>query len=72
MVLKFLYNVVEDCFQSVCTFFTLIDNASVYMGVIMNASDVLEVLATFRLCKYDRNNIPSTVIFGVCEVLIFI
>ena len=72
MVLEFLYNVVEDRFQSVCAFFAFIDNASVHMGVIMYASNVLEVLATFRLCKYDRDNMPSTVIFGVCKVLIFV
>ena len=72
VVLELLNNIVEDCFQSFLAFSTLFNHASVQVGVIVNASYVLKIFATFRLSEHDRNNVPGPIIFRVCEVLIFV
>jgi hypothetical protein len=72
MVLKLLYDIVEDGSQAILALTALVDDAGVYMRIVVNAIDIRKIAPLFRLCEYDRDNVPGPVVLRICEVFVFV
>lgn len=72
MVLKLLNDIVKDSSQSILAFTTLVEDAGIYMGIIMNAINIWKVPPLFGLGEYNRYYVPCPVVFRICEIFVFV
>lgn len=72
MMLELLHDVVEDGLQSVLALLALVYYTGVHVRVIVDALNVRQVATFLGLSEYNRNDLPSSIVLGICRVLVFI